>query len=53
MLKLLLMKSKKDCLKKDLNLRGKEGYGEAKWVLLDFYDVVVVTYFTALRESIT
>jgi len=32
------------------NLRSKEGYKEAKWVLLDFYDVIVHIFTSAERE---
>jgi len=31
-------------------LRSKEGYKEAKWVLLDFYDVIVHIFTNAERE---
>jgi len=31
-------------------LRSKEGYSEAKWVLLDFYDVIVHIFTAAERE---
>jgi len=32
------------------NLRSKEGYKEGKWVLLDFYDVIVHIFASTERE---
>lgn len=32
------------------SLRSKEGYKEAKWILLDFYDVIVHIFQRADRE---
>jgi ribosome-associated protein len=40
----------KRLLQEGFHLRGKEGYGEAKWVLLDFYDVVVHIFNGSERE---
>ena len=31
-------------------LRGKEGYNEGKWVLLDFYDCIVHIFHENERE---
>ncbi|HHW01998.1 MAG TPA: ribosome silencing factor [Thermoanaerobacterales bacterium] len=31
-------------------LRGKEGYDEARWVLLDFYDIIVHIFYSTDRE---
>ncbi|MDI3480464.1 MAG: ribosome-associated protein [Tepidanaerobacteraceae bacterium] len=40
----------KKLLEEGYVLRGKEGYNEAKWVLLDFYDVIVHIFYTYERE---
>lgn len=40
----------KQLLEEGFKLRGKEGYREAKWVLLDFYDVVVHIFHKPERE---
>ncbi|MCR4431442.1 MAG: ribosome silencing factor [Tepidanaerobacteraceae bacterium] len=40
----------KKLLEEGFVLRGKEGYDEAKWILLDFYDVIVHIFYTYERE---
>jgi len=37
-------------IEKGFVLRGKEGYDEARWVLLDFYDVIVHIFYADERE---
>ena len=32
------------------DFRGKEGYAQAKWALLDFYDVVIHIFYKSERE---
>lgn len=40
----------KKLVEEGFNLRGKEGYREARWVLLDFYDVIVHIFYAPERE---
>lgn len=40
----------KKLLEQGLDLRGKEGYDDGKWILLDFYDVVVHIFYKPERE---
>lgn len=40
----------KKLLAEDYTLRNKEGYHEGKWILLDFYDVIIHVFTSAGRE---
>ncbi|WP_422444611.1 ribosome silencing factor [Thermoanaerobacterium sp. DL9XJH110] len=40
----------KKLMEEGYKLRGKEGYEEAKWVLLDFNDVVIHIFYEPERE---
>ncbi|HHY41855.1 MAG TPA: ribosome silencing factor [Thermoanaerobacterales bacterium] len=40
----------KKLIEEGYSLRSKEGYGEGKWVLLDFYDVIVHIFHKPERE---
>lgn len=49
-LKALADEVEKKLLEEGFALRGKEGYDDARWILLDFYDVVVHIFYTYERE---
>ena len=40
----------KKLLSENYTLRSKEGYSDGKWILLDFYDVVIHIFTRAGRE---
>lgn len=40
----------KKLIEEGFTLRGKEGYDEARWVLLDFYDIIVHIFHGPDRE---
>lgn len=40
----------KRLLEEGFDYRGKEGYEDGKWILLDFYDVVVHIFYGPERE---